>query len=108
MVKFLVVFSAMAVLLWPVPVPAQTKCSLSHAWSATTFEEKECLEHAENALRKTGYYKNFSSSKQSVFGYNEENEHASIRCIPSKGLVFFIVSGQGSLSDHVDRLKRNF
>ena len=49
-------------------VSAQTKCKLATAWSATSFDEKECLEHAEKALRKTGYYKNFSITGQSVFG----------------------------------------
>ncbi|MBI5586647.1 MAG: hypothetical protein HY892_22790 [Deltaproteobacteria bacterium] len=108
MLKYLVAILAFTAMLWPVTVPAQTKCNLSHAWSATTYDEKECLEHAEHALRKTGYYKNFSATKQSVFGYNEDNEHASIRCLPTKGVVFFIISGSGSLSDHVERLKRNF
>jgi hypothetical protein len=106
--NYLIGLLALTALLWPSTVPAQTKCNLSHAWSDTTYNEKECLEHAEHALRKTGYYKNFSATKQSVFGYNEENEHASIRCLPAKGMVFFIISGSGSLSDHVDRLKRNF
>ena len=52
---------------------------------------------AEKALRKTGYYKNFSVVGQSVFGANEEDEQASARCIPSKGLVFFVVSGSRRL-----------
>jgi hypothetical protein len=101
--------SLLAVSLWlPAALPAQTKCKLSTAWSATSFDEKECLEHAEKAMRKTGYYKNFSITGQSVFGYNEEDEHASVRCITSKGLVFFVVSGSGASSDRVERIKRNY
>jgi len=104
LLAFLLVLS-----LWvPAAVSAQTKCKLSTAWSATSFDEKECLEHAEKALRKTGYYKNFSIAGQSVFGYNEEDEQATARCIPSKGLVFFVVSGPGATGDRVERIKRNY
>jgi hypothetical protein len=101
--------SLLALSLWlPTALTAQTKCKLSTAWSATSFDEKECLEHAEKALRKTGYYKNFSVSGQSVFGYNEEDEHATARCIISKGLVFFVVSGSGASGERVERIKRNY
>jgi hypothetical protein len=101
--------SLLAVSLWlPAALPAQPKCKLSTTWSATSFDEKECLEHAEKALRKTGYYKNFSIAGQSVFGANEEDEQASARCIPSKGLVFFVVSGSGATGDRVGRIKRNY
>ena len=101
--------SLLALSLWvPAAAPAQTKCKLATSWSATSFDEKECLEYAEKALRKTGYYKNFSVVGQSLFGTNEEDEHASARCIPSKGLVFFIVSGPGTSGDRVERIKRNF
>lgn len=95
--------------LWvPAAAPAQSRCKMSTAWSATSFDEKECLEHAEKALRKTGYYKNFSIAGQSVFGYNEEDEHATARCIPSKGLIFFVVSGPSATGDRVERIKRNY
>jgi hypothetical protein len=102
--------ASLLVLSWwiPAPVLAQTKCKLATAWTATSFDEKECLEYAEKALRKTGYYKNFSVTGQSVFGYNEEDEHASARCIPSKGLVFFVVSGSGASGERVERIKRNY
>ena len=101
--------SLLVLALWfPAALPAQSKCKLSTAWSATSFDEKECLEHSEKALRKTGYYKNFSVVGQSVFGANEEDEQASARCIPSKGLVFFVVSGSGSSGERVERIKRNY
>jgi len=101
--------SLLALSLWvPASLSAQTKCKLATSWSATSFDEKECLEHAEKTLRKTGYYKNFSVAGQSVFGYNEEDEHATARCIPSKGLVFFVVSGSGASGDRVERIKRNY
>lgn len=104
-----VLASLLVLSLWvPTVALAQSKCKLATAWSATSFDEKECLEHAEKALRKTGYYKNFSIAGQSVFGYNEEDTHASARCIPSKGLVFFVVSGSGASGDQVDRIKRNY
>ena len=72
----------MIIFFIPGLAPAPTKCQLATAWSATTFDQNECLEPAEKALRKTGYYKNFSVAGQSVFGANEENEQASIRCLP--------------------------
>ena len=101
--------SLLALSLWvPASLSAQTKCKLATSWSATSFDEKECLEHAEKALRKTGYYKNFSVAGQSVFGANEEDEQASARCITSKGLVFFVVSGSGASGDRVERIKRNY
>ncbi len=101
--------SLLALSLWvPAAVSAQTKCKLATAWSATSFDEKECLEHAEKALRKTGYYKNFSVTSQSIFGANEEDEQATARCVTSKGLVFFVVSGSGASGDRVERIKRNY
>ncbi len=101
--------SLLALCLWiPTAVQAQSRCKLATAWSATSFDEKECLEHAEKALRKTGYYKNFSVVNQSIFGANEEDEQASARCITSKGLVFFVVAGSGSSGERVERIKRNY
>jgi len=101
--------SLLVLSLWlPAVLTAQTRCKLATTWSATSFNEKECLEHAEQALRQTGYYKNFSITGQSVFGYNEEDEHATARCIPSKNLVFFVVSGAGASGDRVERIKRNY
>ena len=101
--------SLLALSLWLPSAPtAQPKCKLATTWSATSFDEKECLEHAEKALRQTGYYKNFSVANQSIFGANEEDEQASARCITSKGLVFFVVSGPGASGDRVERIKRNY
>lgn len=59
-------------------------------------------------MRKTGYYRNFSVTNQSIFGANEEDEQASARCITSKGLVFFVVAGSGASGERVERIKRNY
>lgn len=43
MIKGVLVLLAVLLLWVPGTVQAQTKCKLATAWSATSFDEKECL-----------------------------------------------------------------
>ncbi|MEI7805194.1 MAG: hypothetical protein WCI56_07685 [Hyphomicrobiales bacterium] len=66
--------------------------SMSSNWSATTLEQKECMQRAERVVRDAGLSRNFDIVGQSVFGQVDAYT-AVVRCVTDKGVVIFVVAG---------------
>ena len=60
-------------------------------WQNVTVSQDECLQKAEDAIRRSGFGK-LERTQQSRYG-SLENYTAAIRCITSNELAIFIVSG---------------
>ena len=68
-------------------------------WNDTTLNLADCKRHGELALRNSGFSRDFTVTRNSVYGRREGGYTAAIRCITSKEIVFFVISGpKGSLS----------
>ena len=65
---------------------------LSTSWQDTTLTERECISRAELAMRDAGFSRNLEFVGQSVFG-DRGDYSASVRCITSRGIVFFLAAG---------------
>ncbi|MEB3886811.1 hypothetical protein [Lyngbya sp. CCY1209] len=106
--RLAIILSPLLLLLYVNPAYAIPPAIIT-SWQETLLAERPCLERAEIALRDTGFSDNFDIVQQSVFGDRGEYT-ASIRCIPDKEMVFFIVVGYNS--DERERLinsiKANF
>lgn len=60
-------------------------------WQEATVSQNECLQRAENAIRRSGFGR-LERTQQSRYG-SLDDYTAAIRCIVSNRLVIFIVSG---------------
>jgi hypothetical protein len=60
-------------------------------WQQVAVSQEECLERAEDAIRRTGFGR-LERTQQSRYGSTDDYT-AAIRCIVSNGLAIFIVSG---------------
>ncbi len=81
-------------------------------WDNTTLSSDLCIRRAEVAMRDSGFSSiNFAgqSGDRSVFGYRQEYS-ATIRCIASKNIIFFVVAGPSinTASNLRQRIQDNF
>jgi hypothetical protein len=84
------------------PTMAHAGVGMSTSWENTALTEQQCLQRAEMALRSSGFTENFELVGQSVFG-DTSDYTATIRCIETKKIAFFVVAGPDS--DQANRLR---
>jgi hypothetical protein len=66
--------------------------SMSTGLQATTLELSDCLKRGEAIMREAGLTRNLQVLQVTVYG--EQGEYtASVRCVPGKEMVFFVVAG---------------
>ena len=91
------------------PAAEALPAGIANAWQDTFLSQNQCIKRAEFVMRRAGFSRNFQFVGQSVFG--EAGDYAgAIRCIDSKDLVFFMVSGTDNETRGLllDRLIDNF
>ncbi len=81
---------------------------LSTSWTETRLTHEQCMRRAEIAMRDSDFYE-VEFVGQSVFGDYREYT-GTIRCVTSKGIIFFVVAGPSSdrASSLRSRLVKNF
>ena len=60
-------------------------------WQVAKIPQADCLRRAENAIQALGFG-NLERTDQSRYGTRDDYT-ASVRCVTSNAIVFFIVSG---------------
>jgi hypothetical protein len=66
--------------------------SMSTRWSSTTLNKDDCIDRAKQAVRNSGFTKNFEVVNTTVYG--ERGAYTSgVRCAVEKEIVFFVVAG---------------
>jgi hypothetical protein len=72
--------------------PAMAGPSMSTSLQPTTLELSECLKRGEAIMREAGLTRNLQVLQLTVYG--EQGEYtASVRCVPGKEMVIFVVAG---------------
>lgn len=97
-------------LLTFLPVIARAEApQVSISYQDTTLTLKQCQNRAENTLRAAGFTTGFEIEGEFLAGINEDYRGA-IRCLTTKGVILFLVSGPESeaASDFIDKLENNF
>lgn len=73
-------------------LPAVAGPVMSTGLQPTTLELAECLKRGETIMREAGLTRNLQVMQLTVYG--EQGEYtASVRCVPGKDVVFFVVAG---------------
>lgn len=73
-------------------LPATAGPSMSTSLQATTLDLVGCLKRGEEILREAGLTRNLQVLQVTVYG--EQGDYtASVRCVPGKDMVFFVVAG---------------
>jgi hypothetical protein len=70
---------------------AQAGPAIATRWQEASITQDDCLKRAEDAIGRTGFGK-LERTGQSRFG-SVDDYTAAVRCVTSRGIVFFIVSG---------------
>ena len=85
--------AVLALLALAASVPSSAvNMSISSSWRPTSLGRYDCVLQAEDATRRAGFQYEMSTVQESVFG--ERGAYASlIRCVPERGIVFFVVAG---------------
>ena len=85
-------FATLAAGLTTVALPATAGPSMSTSLQATTLDLADCLKRGEAIIREAGLTANLQVQQLSVSG--EQGEYtASVRCLPGKDVVLFVVAG---------------
>jgi hypothetical protein len=66
--------------------------AMSTTWVPTALDESACVQRAEHLVRDAGLSRNLKVIGPTVFG-QIASYTASVRCIPDKGIVMFVVAG---------------
>jgi hypothetical protein len=73
-------------------LPAMAGPSMSTSLQSTNLDLPECLKRGEAIMREAGLTGNLQVQQLSVSG--EQGEYtASVRCVPGKDVVLFVVAG---------------
>jgi hypothetical protein len=73
-------------------LPATAGPSMSTSLGATTLDLADCLKRGEAIMREAGLTANLQVQQLSVSG--EQGDYtASVRCLPGKDVVLFVVAG---------------
>ena len=73
-------------------LPAAAGPSLSMSLQATSLDLADCLKRGEAIMREAGLTRNLQVLQVTVYG--EQGEYtASVRCVPGKEIVVFVVAG---------------
>ncbi|AFY72949.1 hypothetical protein Syn7502_00817 [Synechococcus sp. PCC 7502] len=94
------------------PKAAADAPGMSWTWREVRISHRQCLDRADSAIRDAGFNDSVetvgTSPDVSTFGVNDDYR-AAIRCISDKGVVLFLVTGNGSDSGKLQRrLVNNF
>jgi hypothetical protein len=94
----------------PAPAIAQVGYALYTQWDDTSLSLVECKRHGEIALRDSGFRNDLTVTSNSVLARHSGGYTAAVRCVESKHMVFFVVSGpKGSLTqDYISRIAKNY
>ena len=66
--------------------------SMSTSLSPTSLDLPACLKRGEEIMREAGLTRNLQVLQATVYG--EQGDYtASVRCLPDKDVVFFVVAG---------------
>ena len=79
--------------------------SMTTNWTATTLSNNECMDRAKRVVRESDIGK-VDVVGHSVFGQGG-GYTAVVRCIPEKGVVYFVVGGP-SLDGTKTRMRKLF
>lgn len=81
-----------AALLSSVTQIAEAGPSMSTSLSPTSLDLPACLKRGEEIMREAGLTRNLQVLQATVYG--EQGDYtASVRCLPDKDVVFFVVAG---------------
>jgi hypothetical protein len=81
-----------AALLAAAATSAPAGPSMTTSLQATSLDLAECLKRGEMIMRETGLTRNLQVLQVTVYG--EQGDYtASIRCVPGKEMVLFVVAG---------------
>jgi hypothetical protein len=84
--------TSLATSLLAAALPATAGPSMSTGLQATTLDLAECLKRGEAILREAGMTRNLQVLQLTVYG--EQGDYtASVRCVPGKDVVIFVVAG---------------
>jgi hypothetical protein len=90
--KTLLLATVAAALLATSATSAPAGPSMSTSLQATTLDLAECLKRGETVLREAGATRNLQVLQLTVYG--ELGDYtASVRCVPGKDVVLFVVAG---------------
>lgn len=74
------------------PMGASAGPSMSTSLHATSLDLAECLKRGEEIMREAGLTRNLQVLQLTVYG--EQGDYtASVRCVPGKEMVLFVVAG---------------
>jgi hypothetical protein len=93
-----------------IPALAQTGYALYTQWDDTTFDQNTCKQHGEQALRGAQFSEDITITENSVYGRHGGGYTAGVRCVSSKQMVFFVISGPSgnSASKYLDDIVKHF
>ncbi len=107
--RFLCVTIALAA-AGSVQARAQEGYALYTQWDDTALDQSECKKSGEQALRRAGFTDDFAITENAAYGRRKGGYTASVRCISSKKMVFYVISGpQGDLSSkYLEEIVKNY
>ncbi|MDQ8726330.1 hypothetical protein [Bradyrhizobium sp. LHD-71] len=84
--------TTLAAVLITAALPANAGPSMTTSLQATTLDLAECLKRGEAIMREAGLTRNLQVLQLTVYG--EQGDYtASVRCVPGKDVVLFVVAG---------------
>lgn len=90
----------------------QQSKAINTRWKSTPLSQESCIAKASQALLESGFGRNSTfTDGQTVFASTQDSQLlGGIRCIDSKDIVFFVVTGtsQSETRPAVEELKLNF
>jgi len=85
-------YATLAAAFLATSLPAAAGPSMSTSLQATKLDLADCLKRGETIIREAGLTANLQVQQLSVSG--EQGEYtASVRCLPGKDVVLFVVAG---------------
>ena len=92
------------------PAGAAEGYALYTQWDDTKLDLAACQDHAERALHAVAFKADTARTKNSVYARRAGGYTAGIRCVESKQMVIFVISGpQSSLaSKYLDEIAQKF
>jgi len=102
--------TALAIVAATAPAWAQAGYALYTQWDDTTYDQNTCKQHGEQALRGASFSEDITVTENSVYGRHNGGYTAGVRCVSSKQMVFFVISGpSGNLSSkYLDDIVKHF
>jgi hypothetical protein len=79
-------------------------------WDDIELDQDACKDHAVDALRRASFTADVTRTENSIYARRSGAYTAAVRCIASKKMVFFVISGpKGAItSKYLDELVSKF